>query len=246
MKNLVFTLIIAASLFSCAPKAEDIVQKAIQNAGGQAMNGKAIDFDFRDIHYRSARKDGRYVLERSFSKDSMIFRDVLSNDGFSRFINDSLVQVPDSMASRYGNSVNSVHYFAYLPYGLDGKAVNKSLMGESTINGTSYYKVKVWFDQEGGGTDFEDIFIYWISKDEAKVDYLAYEYHTNGGGMRFREAYNRRNIGGIDFVDYRNFKPASKDVDIALTDSLFEADALELLSVIALENIKVSPCDPCD
>lgn len=246
MKNLVFTLIIAASLFSCAPKAEDIVQKAIQNAGGQAMNGKAIDFDFRDIHYRSARKDGRYVLERSFSKDSMVFRDVLSNDGFSRFINDSLVQVPDSMASRYGNSVNSVHYFAYLPYGLDGKAVNKSLMGESTINGTSYYKVKVWFDQEGGGTDFEDIFIYWISKDEAKVDYLAYEYHTNGGGMRFREAYNRRNIGGIDFVDYRNFKPASKDVDIALTDSLFEADALELLSVIALENIKVSPCDPCD
>lgn len=246
MKNLVFTLIIAASLFSCAPKAEDIVQKAIQNAGGQAMNGKAIDFDFRDIHYRSARKDGRYVLERSFSKDSMVFRDVLSNDGFSRFINDSLVQVPDSMASRYSNSVNSVHYFAYLPYGLDGKAVNKSLMGESTINGTSYYKVKVWFDQEGGGTDFEDIFIYWISKDEAKVDYLAYEYHTNGGGMRFREAYNRRNIGGIDFVDYRNFKPASKDVDIALTDSLFEADALELLSVIALENIKVSPCDPCD
>ncbi|MBL7473421.1 DUF6503 family protein [Robertkochia sediminum] len=246
MKNMGFLLLLSIIVLSCAPKAEDIVAKAIENAGGHAINGREIEFDFRDKHYRSVHKDGRFLLERSYDKDSAMIRDVLTNDHFERFVNDSLVQVPDSMAVRYSNSVNSVHYFAYLPYGLDGAAVNKELLAEVNVKGKSYYKVKVSFDQEGGGTDFEDVFIYWISKDHAKVDYLAYEYHTNGGGMRFREAYNRRTIGGIDFVDYRNYKPSSLEYPITVTDSLFEAGALELLSVIALENVMVSPCGECN
>lgn len=92
------------------------------------------------------------------------------------------------MALKYYNSVNSVHYFAYLPQGLNDKAVQKELLGEVVLKGEPYYKVRVTFAQEGGGNDYEDVFIYWFHKQKFTMDYLAYEFHVDGGGMRFREA----------------------------------------------------------
>lgn len=246
MKKTVLLLLTLTVLYSCTTDPVTIVDKAIEEAGANNLNGKEISFDFRDKHYRSVRENGRYLLERSFEQDSLNIRDVLNNEGFSRFVNGTQEQVADSMVTRYSNSVNSVHYFAYLPYGLNDQAVNKEMMGEVNINGKDYYKIKVWFDQQGGGTDFEDVFIYWIGKNDFKVDYLAYEYHTNEGGIRFREAYNRRTVNGIDFVDYRNYKPVSKDIELSTIDSLFANDALELLSVIELKDVKVSPCSPCE
>lgn len=246
MKKTVLLLLTLTVLYSCTTDPVSIVDKAIEEAGANNLNGKEISFDFRDKHYRSVRENGRYLLERSFEQDSLNIRDVLNNEGFSRYVNGTQEQVADSMVTRYSNSVNSVHYFAYLPYGLNDQAVNKEMMGEVNINGKDYYKIKVWFDQQGGGTDFEDVFIYWIGKNDFKVDYLAYEYHTNEGGIRFREAYNRRTVNGIDFVDYRNYKPASKDIELSTIDSLFANDALELLSVIELKDVKVSPCSPCE
>ena len=59
----------------------------------------------------------------------------------------------------YSASVNSVHYFAVLPYGLDGKAVNKTYVNKVDIKGKSYHKIKVTFNEEGGGEDFEDVFM---------------------------------------------------------------------------------------
>lgn len=243
--NKFYFLLFTLALYACTPDANEIVNKAITQAGGELLEGKEIRFDFRDKQYRSARSQGRYLLERSFSQDSLELKDVLTNEGFERYINDTLVQVADSMAVRYENSVNSVHYFAYLPYGLNGDAVNKELLGEVTLKGQPYYKIKVWFDQKGGGTDYEDVFVYWIHKESLQVDYLAYEYHTNDGGMRFREAYNRRVISGIHFVDYRNFKPLEKETSLYDLDSLFNEDALELLSVIELEDVRVAPCQDC-
>jgi hypothetical protein len=155
-------------------------------------------------------------------------------------IRDSLVAVPDSMARKYSNSINSVHYFAYLPFGLNDAAVNKRLLGEIEINGNMYYKLEVTFDQEGGGKDYEDVYIYWINKKTLKPDYLAYEFHVDGGGVRFREAYNERYINGIRFVDYRNYEPLDQ-VSVRETDSLFTAGKLLLLSHIELGDIEVNP-----
>lgn len=241
MKKTLLFFLVLASLYSCTPTAGEIVEKAILNSGVQQLDGKEVNFDFRDKHYRSVYNNGRFVLERTFGNDTMHIKDVLTNDGFQRYINDSLTRVPDSMEVRYANAVNSVHYFAYLPYGLDGQAVHKELLGKTEIHGKPYYKIKVWFDQQGGGTDYEDVFVYWIGQDDYKVDYLAYEYHTNGGGIRFREAFNRRSVNGIDFADYRNFKPASDQADLLTLDSLFMGNALELLSLIELKDVQVEP-----
>jgi hypothetical protein len=180
-------------------------------------------------------------LERHFKDSIFNVRDVLDNEGFSRYIDEEMLEIPDSIAVKYKASVNSVHYFSVLPYGLNDKAVLKKYLGEEAIKGETYYKIQVTFKQDGGGEDFEDIFVYWINTKTFKVDFLAYSYHEDDGfGFRFREVYNEQFINGIRFVDYNNYKPKSNDIDILNLGSMFETNQLELLSKIDLKNVTVN------
>ena len=145
------------------------------------------------------------------------------------------------MAVKYTSSVNSVHYFALLPFGLNDAAVNKSSLENVTIKDKLYHKIKVWFSQEGGGEDFEDVFIYWIDTETFKADYIAYSYiEDDGVGIRFREAYNERIVNGLRFVDYNNYKSEEATMDVIGLDKAFETGHLKLLSKIELENIVVN------
>lgn len=221
--------------------ANEIIKKSIEVSGGKKIDSSIIEFNFRDIHYKAVRKKGIFLLARVMLKDDDSIYDVLSNGGFERFINDSLSTVPDSMATKYSASVNSVHYFAVLPYGLDGKAVNTTYIDKVDLKSKSYHKIKVSFNEEGGGEDFEDVFVYWINTESNKVDYLAYSYNEDDGkGLRFREAYNERYIKGIRFVDYDNYKPKDSKFKLEDLDTLFIGDKLELLSKIELKNITVN------
>ena len=87
---------------------------------------------------------------------------------------------------------------------------------------------------------YEDEYLYWIDDQEFTVDYLAYNYHTDGGGVRFRKAVNPRTVEGIRFVDYENYSYEDKDVKLTKLDSLFEAGKLKQFSIIKNEDIKVS------
>jgi hypothetical protein len=198
----------------------------------------------RDIRYELENNTGRKILKRIINNDSTTILDILKQNGFERTINGNPVIVADSMAVKYSNSINSVHYFAYLPYGLNDPAVNKKLLGETQLGDRQYYKVEVTFDEEGGGEDFDDIYIYWFNKETFKPDYLAYEFNIDGGGTRFREAFNERIINGIRFVDYNNYK-ASKNISVYELEALFKTKELELLSTIRLEDIEVNP-DNCN
>ena len=219
--------------------AQEIVDKSIEISGGKLYETSTISFNFRDRAYVSEFDGNQKILKRLLSNDSIQLFDVLTGDKFQRFDNNSLVVLSDSLSRVYSNSVNSVHYFSKLPYGLNDAAVQKELLGEIEMKGKSYYKVKVTFEQEGGGDDFDDTYLYWFNKESFKVDYLAYEFHIDGGGMRFREAYNERYVGGIRFVDYYNLKPKSSDAIIMQIDSLFLQDQLKLLSKIELEKVAI-------
>jgi hypothetical protein len=219
--------------------AQEIIDKAIEVAGGERYTSSNITFDFRDMKYASENTGSNKILKRMQIREGDTILDVLDGLNFQRYINGNEEVVHDTLASKYSNSVNSVHYFALLPYGLNDRAVSKELLGDAIIKDTDYYKIKVTFDQEGGGDDFDDIYIYWINKETWKPDYLAYEFHVDGGGMRFREAYNERIVNGIRFVDYKNFKPA-KATSILSIDSLYSNKELELLSDIKLSNIEVT------
>lgn len=243
--NKYFTFLLLLSFLACKEisketlSVQEIVDKSITNSGGELYKNHDTSFIFRDKKYSASKEDGKKVLSRIFNLDSVTVKDVKRGGGFQRFFNDSLVAVPDSMAIKYANSINSVHYFARLPYGLNDKAVNKELLGEETIKGKAYYKVKVTFDQEGGGDDFDDTYVYWFDKESFKPDYLAYDFHVDGGGQRFRKAYNERYVNGIRFVDYENYKPKKKDKGILEIGKAYENGELELLSKIELSHISV-------
>jgi hypothetical protein len=221
-------------------KVQKIIDTSIEAAGGDLYKTSNINFRFRDIDYVLEQQKGKRTLKRIQYTDSGRVTDIKQGNSFERILNEVPIQVSDSMATVYGNSVNSVHYFALLPYGLNDAAVRKELLGIKQIKGQDYYKIKVTFEQEGGGNDFEDVYLYWIDQNTFKPTYLAYEFHVNGGGLRFREAYNERYVNGIRFVDYRNYKPTGK-AKITQIDALYEKGELELLSDIKLENIEVSP-----
>ncbi len=246
MKYLSF-LVFTVLLFNCNEKqtkvvdADDLIKQAIVAAGGSRLDTSTIAFDFRNVHYKAKRLSGKFELMRISMDSNHIITDHLDNKGFKRYFNDSLETVPDDMAAKYSASVNSVHYFSVLPYGLDDKAVNKTYLNDIEINGETYHKIKVTFNEIGGGEDFEDEFIYWINLATRKVDYLAYLYNEDDGkGFRFREAYNERFIKGIRFVDYNNYKPKDTSIQLEDMDDLFINDELILLSKIELENVRVN------
>ncbi len=231
-------------LFSCNEKGEAlsaqmIIDRAIESSCKGNCEHANIDFTFRDKRYVSSRNGGSYRYERISSDSTGVTEDVLTNAGFTRQKNNIVIAVPDTMVTKYSNSINSVIYFAQLPFGLNAAAVKKELLGETLIKGEVYYKIHVSFEEEGGGTDFEDIFVYWIHKEEFTVDYLAYSYEVDGGGIRFREAYNSRIVNGIRFADYNNYKPETLDIPLTDLDALFEKGALKLLSKIETESVGV-------
>jgi hypothetical protein len=247
-----FLVILSLTLFSCKNEstsrndnllsAEEIVDKAIEVSGGNAFSNSEIHFDFRDISYSAIRNNGLFRLERFFKNDLQdSIRDVLSNEVFKRYVNGNQIIVPDSLATLYAASVNSVHYFSVLPYGLNDEAVNKTLVGEEAIKDKLYYKIKVTFDENGGGEDHEDVFIYWININNFEMDYLAYSYNEpDGKGLRFREAYDIKYLKGLRFANYRNYKPKLDDTSLLNLDIAFKNDELDLVSIIELKNISVT------
>ncbi|PWG04363.1 DUF6503 family protein [Polaribacter aquimarinus] len=233
-------ILLSVFIISCqSPKkelsAQEIIDKSILYSGTDKVANSEIKFKFRDKSYFAYRQNGNFKLIREF--DSII--DGLTNEGFQRFINLEKQELSKEDASKYANSVNSVHYFSVLPFGLNDKAVHKKLLSSSTIKGKEYYKIEITFSEDGGGEDFEDVFIYWIGKDDFLVDYLAYSYHTNGGGKRFRVLKEQCIKNGIRFVDYHNYKPLNISISLIDIDKAFENNQLKKVSEIVLKDISV-------
>ena len=240
--RVLYALLIVISVTSCNVSLTDpqkIVNKAIEAAGGEKYLHSTIEFDFRDRHYVAQRDGGKFSYERIFKDSVRTTHDFVTNDGFKREINNTLAEVADTMKVKYTSSVNSVIYFALLPYGLNDAAVQKKFLGETTIDSVAYYKIEVTFAQEGGGEDHEDLFNYWINKKDFTIGYMSYSYvESDGVGLRLRKAYNPRIVNGILFLDYINLKPKG-ETSFASMEELYKKGELEELSKIELMNIQV-------
>jgi hypothetical protein len=229
---------------ACDSKSEvdQIVDNAIAAHGGDHFSTSLIQFDFRDIHYTIYKTADRYEYIREFSDSLGNVKDVLNNSGFVRTIDGNKIDtLSQESIGKYSRSVNSVAYFAYLPYGLNDAASLKSKLGETQLNDKKYDLIKVTFAKDGGGEDFDDEFLYWIDQSTHYIDFMAYSYHTDGGGVRMREVTKVQEIGGIRFQNYLNFKPADEKISVENMQKLYESGELELLSEIDLENIEVAP-----
>ena len=72
---------------------------------------------------------------------------------------------------------------------------------------------------------------------------MAYSFHTNGGGKRFRALGKQHFIKGIRFVDYINYKPTDNEVKLIDLDIAFTNNKLQKVSDIHLEDIDVNLID---
>lgn len=228
-------------LSSCGDqKAKSIVDAGIEAHGGSAYQSFLLEFDFRDIHYTAARDGGIFSYTREFTDSTGRIKDVLNNSGFTRYRNDSPLTLTKGRAGAFTRSVNSVIYFALLPFGLNDDAVIKKWIKETTIKGEPYDVVRVTFHQTSGGDDHDDVFLYWFHQEKNTMDYLAYSYKTDGGGLRFREALNPRTKGGMLLQDYINYKPADETVPLDDLEAMFVSGDLQKFSNINLENTSVT------
>lgn len=237
-------LLLAGSFASCDQRteAEKIVDAAIEAHGGAAFEHSKIDFDFRKIHYSIYKTPTAYEYVREFTDSTGLVRDVLNNAGFVRTVNGVKIDtLSEERVGAFSRSVNSVAYFAFLPYGLNDPAAIKTYLGQTKLGEKEYHLVKVTFQPEGGGEHFEDEFLYWFGKEDFRMEYMAYSYHTDGGGVRMREVSGVVEVGGIRFQNYLNLKPADKNTPVEKMQELYISGNLEKLSEIILENIRVVP-----
>lgn len=244
--KIAFPLFLIASLtfLSCSKTTQnalsadrDVIASAIKAHGGKKYDQAAYAFEFRGKAYSFKNSDAGYEYTLKQNKNNKETYDVLTNNGFTRTVDGVPQAISAKNAKRYGNALNSVIYFALLPYKLDDPAVKKKYMGITTIKGKVYETVEVSFGEENGGTDHDDVFYYWVNQKTQRVDYLAYLFHVNNGGVRFRSAYNARQVEGIYFQDYVNYK-APKDTPLKDLPLLYDTGKLEELSRIELKNIK--------
>lgn len=217
-------------------KADSIVNETIEAHGGKLYDTADYSFIFRGKKYRIQNSGSDYSYSSEIQKGDSLIKDVMTANKFERTINSNLQTLSKEDSGTYGEALNSVIYFATLPYKLQDASVNKEFIEETTIKGKQYDVIQVTFGQDGGGKDFDDEYHYWINKDTHKIDYLAYNYVVNDGGVRFRSAFNTRVIDGVTFQDYINYEAPVKT---ALKDlpKLYEQGKLKEVSQILTEKV---------
>jgi hypothetical protein len=220
-------------------QARAIINEAIIADGLEGMDEAAFAFRFRDKEYRYQKTNRTYTYERWWtdSMTNVVTRDVLNNDGLVRYIDGQVVDITEKKRKAYSNSVNSVIYFAFMPWVLGDPAVIPTYLGRDTIKGEVLDQIEIAFAKDNGGEDAEDEYMYWFTPDTRQLKYLAYS-HPGGKAPRLRQAHNERRVAGVLIRDYHNYNtPGNKARSIKALPAAFNAGELNLLSEINLEEM---------
>lgn len=217
-------------------KAQRVLNETIEAHGGDLYTTAHYSFVFRDHTFQFKNNGNAYEYKKTSQKNDSTVVDILINGDFKRLVNGDVVTLSEKEKKIGTGAINSVIYFATLPHKLNDQAVHATYVESTTIKNKNYDVLEITFAKEGGGEDHDDEYYYWINQETQKIDYLAYNYTVNKGGVRFRSAYNTRVVDGITFQDYINYKAA---VGTPLKDlpALYEAEQLKELSKIKTEQI---------
>ena len=218
--------------------ADDIIQKAIEASGKQKVSDHRIVFEFRDKTYVSEGICGQFKFTRIDTSKQV--KDVFFKDRLQRKVKGKVVQLADTTATSIKSTINSVNYFVHLPYRLKDGAVKAKRLADDTIADTFYYQLQVKFSKDGGGKDHQDIYRYWFDKKDYSMDYLAYKFYTNDGGMRFRVKKAEKKMKGIVFQDYENLKPKADSLSFSNISEAYKEDRLEKVSKIITQPVSVA------
>jgi hypothetical protein len=232
------------------PTAQAVVDSAIAAHGGDVLDRAVVSFNFRGDDYRIRQDEGRFHYRRTYS-DSLnrTIREGITNDQVYRVVDGDTVSLAEEEKSAVETTVNSVTYFALLPSPLDDPAVQPEYSGRDTLAGVPYHRIRVTFRKEGGGKDWQDVFMYWFRTDTYEMDFLSYAFglapDDEDTGTRFREAYNVRRINGVRVADYKNYTSDTLATDrMHLYPDLWAKEALELVSRVEIDSVDVRPLPP--
>ena len=223
-----------------SPDVNQVLKNAVSAHGGEQFDQLEVTFDFRGTPYRLIKDGGKFRYERTRADSSgNKILEGMDNNGAYKLINGIEQSITSREDSLLKYSINAVRYFAVLPLQLINKAVVPEYIGSSEILGKKYHKIEITFRSEGGGSDYQDRYIFWFEQDTYRMDYFAYYYHVNGGGSRFRKVVNTRNFNGILLSDQINYTSEKISTNIEDYDKEFLAGNLKEVSQIKLENLKV-------
>ncbi len=218
-----------------------LVQQSIEVHGGDRFEEAEIRFGFRGQPFAVIRQGGRFHYERSYEEEGVRIREWMTNDQTRRMVDGEPVTLDEEGRARVELDLNSVVYFALLPFRLMDPAVRHRELAPTDIEGEPYRVVEVTFQREGGGEDWEDRFVYWFHADDHTLDFMAYRYDRGDGGTRFRRAVNRREVGELLLQDYQNFTANEGIEDIVDYPLLLAEGRLELVSMVEMEDVAVLP-----
>lgn len=221
--------------------AQQWISKTRAAHGSEALQNAEVTFQFRGAQFL-VKSDGHdfYYQRQQVDTSGRRVIDQVWPDSTFRTIDGERQLLTPKKANAISESLHSVVYFALLPKALNDPAVQASYVDSVQLKGERYHRIKVTFSEENGGQDHEDEYLYWIHHEKHTLDYLAYNFQVNGGGARFRAAENPRQVAGVRFQDYKNYKPTDGRQELHRLDSLYEAGALTLLSEIQLKNVEVA------
>ncbi|MEZ4901898.1 MAG: DUF6503 family protein [Spirosomataceae bacterium] len=239
MLRLFYSCILLVFCMACSSekstdeKAKKIIQTCIEAHGGNHYQDFDVSFDFRKFRVHLQQTGSQFTYERE-TKDSLgnVTQDILTNTTFVRNLNGKPQELSEKDTDKYREGTNAIAYFVLLPFKLSEPAVVPAYLGESTLEGQKYDKVKVTFQKEGGGKDHEDVFCYWINQSSHTLDYLSYA----NGGPRFRKATKRDTVGGMVFQNYENYEILDKTLATSEYDKAFNGGKAKLLSTIEQSN----------
>lgn len=225
-----------------AERANALIAQTQNAHASDSLDGARLSFSFRGTEY-SAQFGGGGQLYARYGQDALgPFADTLDTRGFRRTRGAHTDSLPPAAALTAEESLNSVLYFALLPRPLTDDAVQPRHLGETRIGDESYQVLDVTFGREGGGRDWQDRFVYWIHDERHTIDFFAYAFHVNGGGIRFRQAFGAREIEGVRMQNYLNFAPTDETLspnDLERLPQLWRAGRLRHLSDVTLDDVRV-------
>lgn len=229
-----------------SPSAAAVIDSARAAHGSSVLKQAVVTFTFRGDTYHLRQDGGQFHYRRAYT-DSLgrSVMDGITNDGLYRVVEGDTLSLSPSEREAVETTVNSVAYFTLLPEPLGDSAVQPTYRGRDTIDGVPYHRVQVTFRQEGGGTDWQDVFTYWFHTNTYEMDYFAYAFGQGPNeepGTRFREAYNVRRRKGVRVADYHNYTADTLTADqMDQYPGLLETDALERVSEIEIDSVRVRP-----
>jgi len=133
-----------------ADPAAQVIRDAVQVHGGDRFDRIRVEIDFRGDPSSVLYDRGRFQFERRrVDAEGRTEVDRIDNDGASRLVNGAPVQLTTEERATLETQVNSVVYFASLPYRLEDLAVRLRDLGDVELEDRPYPMIEVTSSRKG-------------------------------------------------------------------------------------------------